>query len=261
MPRRKSSATPAGQHWRTLGRQPRHRVRDGAHDLNIDFAKQRGDKSHAWGHVYSSTTFHPGGWATEAAALAARPAFKHWVDYEMNQGQRAGQAVSAGRRSPAALGMALSPPAPTRVSSRKRPAVTDVHVGLNMDGGRVKLALTLKPMIDYSVGAEEIARFSQRARGALQRQAKRRRREIESFGLPAGELLSASVWLDIAARCRAAAAARQEPCVPARTAQTDLTGPLRGGVNKGQFLRQKKLIAIVISSQFNPGLSQRELKF
>ena len=94
------------------------------------------------------------------------------------------------------------------LSGRKRPAATIVDVGLSVDGGRVKLALTLKPMIDYSVGAEDIVRFNQRARGALQRQAKRRRREIESFGLPAGELLSDAVWLDIAARCRAAAAAR-----------------------------------------------------
>jgi hypothetical protein len=186
MPRRKSSATPAGQHWRTLGRQPRHRLRHGVHVLNIDVAKQRGDKSPAWDRVYSSTTFHPGGWATEAAALAARAAFKHWVDNEMNSQQRGAQLGAARARSPATLGMVLSPPAPTRVSGRKRPLVMDVHVGLNVDGGRVKLALTLKPMIDYSVGAEDIVRFNQRARGALQRQAKRRRREIESFGLPAG---------------------------------------------------------------------------
>ena len=61
--------------------------------------------------------------------------------------------------------------------------------------------------MDSSVGVNELIRFNQRARGALQRQAKRRRREIESFGLPctAGELMSAAVWLDIAARCRAVA--------------------------------------------------------
>ena len=55
------------------------------------------------------------------------------------------------------------------------------------------------------MGVNELIRFNQRARGALQRQAKCRRREIESFGLPAGELMSAAVWLDIAARCRAVA--------------------------------------------------------
>ena len=64
-----------------------------------------------------STSWKPGGWATEAAALAARPAFKHWVDYDMNSQQRSAQAESAATRSPASLAALHRPLEPTRVSA------------------------------------------------------------------------------------------------------------------------------------------------
>ena len=108
------------QHWRTMGRQPCLMNRDGVFVLHVDYAKQKGGKRQNWKRVYSSDQFKPGGWTTEAAALAARSEFKHWVDYEMNQVQRAGQVASSGRRSPATLATALSPLPPTRVSGRKR---------------------------------------------------------------------------------------------------------------------------------------------
>eukprot|EP00966_Prymnesium_polylepis_P031111 723885-Prymnesium_polylepis.1 len=80
-----SPTTPAaGKHWRTLKRLPwLDPLPDGSYRLQIEVAKERGAKRVRWKKV-SSTEFKPGGWATEAAALAARPAFKRWVDYEMN---------------------------------------------------------------------------------------------------------------------------------------------------------------------------------
>ena len=210
---RRSKSPPTEQHWRTLGRQPRVALKDGTFTLTIDYAKQKGDKCKLWARVSSADRWRRGGWATEAAALAARPHFKHWVDNEMNSQQRAAQSSSAVARSPASLAAALSPPLPTRVSGRKRPRAVHVAVGLNADGGRVQLSLTLATEMDSSVGMEELLRYNQRARGALQRQAKRRRREIEALGLPeagGSPLLSEAIWLDIAARCRAAAAQRAQ---------------------------------------------------
>ena len=126
------SSASSGAHWRTLARQPFCYHRDGAYILGIQVAKQKGDKAAKWKRVYS-TEWKPGGWATEAAALAARARFKHWVDYEMNAQQRTAQSEAAASRSPAVLG-ALRPPEPTRASSRNRsriftidePAISDL---------------------------------------------------------------------------------------------------------------------------------------
>ena len=60
------------QHWRTMGRQPCLMNRNGVLVLHVGYAKQKGDKRQNWKRVYSSDQFKPGGWATEAAALAAR---------------------------------------------------------------------------------------------------------------------------------------------------------------------------------------------
>jgi hypothetical protein len=202
---RQSPPTPAGQHWRTLGRQPRLVKRHGAIILHIDYATRPRDKSSAWKRV-SSDQFKPGGWVTEAAALAAASKFKHWVDHEMNSQQRLAQKSSATARASAALATALSPPPPMRVSGRKRPRAVHVDVGLNADGGRVTLALTVKSMVDSSVRVEDIAHFNERARGLLERAAKRRRSKVEALGLPVvgGEhTLSDAIWFDVAARCHA----------------------------------------------------------
>ena len=113
MPQRTKSP-PLGQHWRTLARQPRAAFKDGVFTLSIDVAKQRGDnQSKAWKRVSAADGWKLGGWATEAAALAARHQFKHWVDYEMNSQQRGAQTDAARARSPASLAAALSPPAAT----------------------------------------------------------------------------------------------------------------------------------------------------
>ena len=91
---------PAGQHWRTLDRQPTAYQLHGVHHLRIGVAKQKGDARKLWKEV-RSTGCKPGGWVTEAAALAARSQFKHWVDYEMNAPKRAAQSEASASRSPA----------------------------------------------------------------------------------------------------------------------------------------------------------------
>lgn len=54
-------------------------------------------------------------------------------------------------------------------NASQQPQAVHVAVGLNVDGGRVKLALTLALVMDSSVGVDEVLRYNQRAPGALQR--------------------------------------------------------------------------------------------
>ena len=96
------ATSPTGLHWRTLTRQPWCRVKDGQYILEMMVAKQKGDPRAKWMKV-SSAAWKEGGWATEAAALAARTQFKQWVDTGMNAKKRAAQAESAAARSPAGL--------------------------------------------------------------------------------------------------------------------------------------------------------------
>jgi hypothetical protein len=113
-----------GEHWQTLAKQPFCSKIKGVHRLTICVAKKRGDKAKLWTKVYMySTDWKPGGWATEAAALAARAQFKHWVDYERNVPKRTAQAEAAASRSTAALDALLRPPAPTRAT------LCGVHTG------------------------------------------------------------------------------------------------------------------------------------
>jgi hypothetical protein len=134
---RRSLSTPAGQHWRTLGRQPRIVFRNGVYTLAIDYARRKGEKSSMWKRVYSADEWKPGGWATEAAALAARSQFKHWVDHDMHLQQRLAQADSAAARSPASLSAQQRPPDPTRVSSRKQPRNAHAIASLHVIDGKV----------------------------------------------------------------------------------------------------------------------------
>jgi hypothetical protein len=125
-------------------------------------AKRRGDKFKLWERV-GSTEWKPGGWATEAAALAARAQFKQWVDYERNVQQRAAQARSAASRSSSALEALLRPPEPTRATARKRPRGTRIAVSLNAVSGNVQLGLMcVELMAEGSPGPEEIVQYHHR---------------------------------------------------------------------------------------------------
>ena len=71
--------------------------------------------------------------------MAARAAFKHWVDYERNSLQRQAQSKSVASRSSAALNVLLQTPEPTRVSRRNRLHDARVAVSLIAVGGKVRL--------------------------------------------------------------------------------------------------------------------------
>ena len=58
--------------------------------------------------VYSDTEFYLEGWATRAAAEAAKPAFKEWVDNGMNPQHRDAAAASAAARNEASSGPSSS---------------------------------------------------------------------------------------------------------------------------------------------------------
>ena len=133
-----SVKSPAEQHWHTLARQPTTYHKDDRWRLVISSAKRKGDRNGLWERVHS-TSWKPGGWATEAAALAARAQFKHWVDFERNAKKRAAQSESVASRASAALDALLQTPEPTRVSGRKRPRHARVGVGLKVIGGKVQL--------------------------------------------------------------------------------------------------------------------------
>ena len=134
-----SAKTPIVEHWRTKARQPECFQDEGCWKLRIYVAKRKGDKSKLWNRVYSYD-WKPDGWATEAAAMAARAAFKHWVDYERNSLQRQAQSKSVASRSSAALNVLLQTPEPTRVSRRNRPHdARDLAVSLIAVGGKVRL--------------------------------------------------------------------------------------------------------------------------
>ena len=118
--------TPRDEHWRTKGRQPECIQSDGRWRLRISAAKQKGDRFQLWHRVYS-TEWKRDGWATEAAALAARAQFKHWVDFERNVKKRTAQSKAAASRSSASLDALLQSPEPTRVSARKQKFRRDVN--------------------------------------------------------------------------------------------------------------------------------------
>ena len=60
--------------------------------------------------VYSDTEFYLEGWATRAAAEAAKPAFKEWVDNGINPQHRDAAAASAAARNEASSGPSSSGP-------------------------------------------------------------------------------------------------------------------------------------------------------
>jgi hypothetical protein len=179
--------------------------------LRIRVAKQRGDSSKLWKEV-QSTDWKPGGWATEAAALAARPQFKDWVDYEMNQPKRTAQAGSTAARSPATIDMLVRPPHPTRSSDRKRSRLCSfgVKANLNLVGGKVQLNLGVTRVDpEGSLSLDRLFQYHQRSAGAWQRAAKRRKREIEkAHGILSGtDAVTVPSWADLLNEdCRSAAA-------------------------------------------------------
>ena len=196
----------SGVHWRTLARQPCVRCTGGVYTLFILVATRSGDKRHLWKEV-SSAAWKPGGWATQAAALAARIQFKHWVDFERNAKKRAAQSESVASRASAALDALLQTPEPTRVSGRKRPRHARVGVGLKVIGGKVQLGLALAEIMpDGSPGPDELIQYHSRSAGSLQRVRKRRKRELDiKYGLHAVSCESEVLWSDVIARCHAEA--------------------------------------------------------
>ena len=191
----------AGQHWRTLDRQPTAYQLHGVYHLRIRVAKQRADRSKFW-KEFKSTDWKPGCWVTEAAALAARPQFKHWVDYDMNAAQRAGQSEASSSRSPAAINALLRPPAPTRASERLRSRVFSVHVstGLKAGGGKVQLTLTVGQHVLSDVDdGELLSRYRKRSADALERAVKRRKYDMakRNGSLFGAEAVAVPSWADI----------------------------------------------------------------
>ena len=231
--------------------------------LHISVAKQKGDKSKCWSRVFS-TEWKADGWATEAAALAARAAFKHWVDYERNSQQRSAQSESSALRSSARFELLQRPPEPTRTSGRKRPREARAVASLSVHGSKVQLRLAVaESMPDSSPGPDELLQYHNRSAGALHRA--RKRLKFRS-GLHAISCESEVLWSDIIARCEAHAArqaaapetskARARPrgaTIANRVTSQKFARPVggrRGVVNKGQILRSKKLITIVRISKF-----------
>eukprot|EP00966_Prymnesium_polylepis_P241079 5575442-Prymnesium_polylepis.1 len=64
----------------------------------------------AWSEFEES----PAQWATQEAAIAAKPHFKEWVDVGMNAHRRTAQAASAVARAAAAKSAAANPRLPVR---------------------------------------------------------------------------------------------------------------------------------------------------
>ena len=187
------ATSPTGLHWRTLTRQPWCKVNHGQYILEIMVAKRKGDPRAKWKRV-SSAAWKEGGWATEAAALAARTQFKQWVDTGMNAQQRAAQAESAAARSPAGLASLLRPPAPTRASGRRRaPDNCQIEVAFKVCGGNlVKVELAFVATLrSSSIDMNTLWLYRKRSAAAHERAAKRARGS-------AGDVC----WDDLVARCR-----------------------------------------------------------
>ena len=168
-------------HWRTLRRQPWScKTPEGTFRLAIQVAKQKGDRVRTSKVVYS-TDFRAGGWATEAAALAARPGFKKWVDSGMNKQQRLAQKESVIPRAAAGLAALLKPPDPTRASTRNQVRPVHLRIDLKVVGGKVKLVMTTTSVIanpDSSNCWDKTIHYHKRSAAAQQRATKRRKREL-----------------------------------------------------------------------------------
>ena len=174
-------------------------MKDGQYILEIMIAKRKGEPRAKWKEV-SSAAWKEGGWATEAAALAARTQFKQWVDTGMNAKKRAAQAESAAARSPAGLASLLRPPAPTRASGRRRaPDNCQIEVAFKVCGGNlVKVELAFVATLrSSSIDMNTLWLYRKRSAAAHERAAKRARGS-------AGDVC----WDDLVARCRVAATAR-----------------------------------------------------
>ena len=133
----------------------------------------------------------------------------------MNSQQRSVQAESAEARLQTTLAALQRPPEPTRASPRTRPQDGCVHVALECSGAKVSVHLsTTQVARDSAPDRLALQDYYKRAAGALSRAAKRRKRDLESIGLPpvGCEMLhSLAVWDNIKARCRAVAERRAKP--------------------------------------------------
>ena len=261
---RLSLSTPAGQHWRTLGRQPRIVFSNGVYTLAIDYARRKGEKSSMWKRVYSADEWKPGGWATEAAALAARSQFKHWVDHGMHLQQRLAQADSAAARSPASLGALQRPPDPTRVSGRKQPRNAHAIASLHVIDGKVQLGLAVaERMPDSSPGPDELIQYHSRSAGAMASQTHSQMWSDSSKSIRAIGVQRSLTRSSAMLRIRYTQKSCVLVCNIAFTFNSTINRikpkkllalrAARGVVNKGQFLRSyliKKLITIVRISKF-----------
>jgi hypothetical protein len=169
--------------WRTGDRIPGVTMKHGAYILRIKVPATKNGKPTKF---VTSADWKPGGWATELAALAARQQFKDWIDFDMHAAKRAAQSASVLPRTASLVASLARPEEPTRASGRSRPNVIRVAVHLNSVGGKVRLQLQLgQQLAGSSVDGDALLHWRKRSAGAQQRNAKRRRLEIESLGLAA----------------------------------------------------------------------------
>ena len=191
------------EHWRTLARQPWCIEYLAKWRLVIRVAKQKGDRPGKWKLVYS-TDFKEGGWATKAAAFAARSSFKQWVDTGMHPQCRLAQKSSVVPRNQAFLNSLLRTPDPARVSKRKA------------EPDSSQSTTTVEAELDSSVKWEQIIHYRKRSAAAQERVVKRHRRELEvRSGLQLVGGQSYMQWSEIIARCHLAAA--QQAAAPSST--------------------------------------------
>eukprot|EP00966_Prymnesium_polylepis_P087496 2024482-Prymnesium_polylepis.2 len=100
---------------RTGARQPVHFFRHGVWHLKVAYAPYPGARGDALKMVSSTHAgYGAGQWATQEAAIAAKPHFKEWVDTNMNPLKRTAGATSVVARAAAAKSAATNPRLPVR---------------------------------------------------------------------------------------------------------------------------------------------------
>ena len=202
MPSGKTPSKPVSDTaWRTENRQPTEYQLHNKWHLMIKYAPYRGARGQKLDTARSTHQgYDKGGWATRAAAIAAKPHFKEWVNSGRNSQQRAAGATSAVARAKAVEAARQRPLVPTRFRGGIRIEAAKVIVGLSIGTtGTVAVAL------DTVAHASELATEQWHKRAA--QIVDRKKRRLDAVDAAAAEIPEWR-WNDFSERCNKAARLR-----------------------------------------------------
>ena len=187
--------------WRTENRQPTEYQMHNKWHLMIKYAAYRGARGKKLDTARSTHQgYDKGGWATRAAAIAAKPHFKEWVNSGSSSQQRAAGAASVVARAEAVAAARQRPLVPTRFRGGIRIEAAKVTVGLSIGTtGTVAVAL------DTVAHASELAteQWHQRAAQIVDR----KKRRLDAVDAAAADIPEWR-WTDFSERCKKAARLR-----------------------------------------------------